>query len=130
MPNYCDKCGEGINPDDVFCNNCGSQLTASKTRSDARATAKRPEMAPVSEPRPYTSTRPKRFYRSVEDKWIAGICGGLGEYFNIDPILVRIGFIILFLGGGTGLFLYIIMWIFVKENPTQRPRSYQYGQNP
>lgn len=130
MAKYCDKCGEIINPDDVFCNNCGSQLIASKTPGDVRVISKSPEIAQISEQKPYTTTRPRRFYRSVEDKWIAGICGGLGEYFNIDPILVRIGFIILLLGYGTGLILYLIIWIFVEENPNQRPRNYQYGQNP
>ena len=43
---------------------------------------------------------PKKLYRSSTDKKIAGVCGGLGEYFNIDPTLVRLGAVVLGLCGG------------------------------
>jgi phage shock protein PspC (stress-responsive transcriptional regulator) len=67
-----------------------------------------------------TRTKPKRFYRSKQDRWIAGVAGGLGEYFDIDPILVRLAFIFMAtMGGGTGVILYIILALFVEENPYQ-----------
>jgi len=55
----------------------------------------------------------KKLYRSKEYRQIAGVCGGLGEYFNIDPIIFRMGFVGLLFGGGSGIIIYILMWIFV-----------------
>jgi phage shock protein C len=64
-----------------------------------------------------TMTEQKRLYRSKTDKQWAGVCGGLGEYLNIDSTLVRLVFVALTLMGGPGLVLYIIMWLVVPENP-------------
>jgi len=61
---------------------------------------------------------PKRLTRSATDKKIAGICGGLGEYFNVDPVIFRIAFCFALLMGGTGFVLYIVMLLVVPEkNP-------------
>ncbi len=57
----------------------------------------------------------KKIFRSRINRKIAGVCGGLGDYFNIDPTLVRILFLIFLLFGGGGLLLYIICWIAVPE---------------
>lgn len=57
----------------------------------------------------------KKLFRSRTNRKIAGVCGGLGDYFNIDPTLVRILFLIFLLFGGGGLLLYIICWIAVPE---------------
>lgn len=60
----------------------------------------------------------KKLYRSQTDKKIAGVCGGLAEYFNIDATIVRIVFIILLLPGGLPGFLpYVILWVFVPLKP-------------
>ncbi|MBI4090296.1 MAG: PspC domain-containing protein [Candidatus Kerfeldbacteria bacterium] len=57
--------------------------------------------------------QPKRLYRSRSERVIAGVAGGLGHYFGIDPTLVRIAFIVLtFLWGG-GLFAYLALWVIV-----------------
>lgn len=59
--------------------------------------------------------RPRRFRRSRDERILSGFCGGLGEYFDIDPILIRLGFIALFLLTGIGpayIALYIIGAIF------------------
>ena len=53
----------------------------------------------------------RRLKRSRRDKKIGGVCGGFGEYFNVDPTLVRVLWILAVLLGGTGLLLYIILWI-------------------
>ncbi|MCK9410923.1 MAG: PspC domain-containing protein [Prolixibacteraceae bacterium] len=58
---------------------------------------------------------PKRLMRSVKDKMIAGICGGLADYFNIDSTLVRLGFVFTVLFAGTGILAYLIMWIIVPK---------------
>ena len=55
----------------------------------------------------------KKLYRSRKNKVIAGVCGGLGEYFNIDPVVIRIIAVILFLWGGSGILAYIIAWIII-----------------
>ncbi len=61
----------------------------------------------------------KRLYRSNRDIMLGGICGGLGEYFNIDPTIVRLVFVLL--GFVTALFpallLYFILWVIVPRNP-------------
>ena len=59
----------------------------------------------------------KRFYLSTTDKKLAGVCGGIAEYFDVDPLLVRIAFIILFLGGGSGLLVYILLWLLAPKSP-------------
>ena len=61
----------------------------------------------------------KRLYRSKKDRMIAGVCGGLAEYFNIDPVLVRLIALLFILGAGSGLLAYIILWIVIPENPNQ-----------
>lgn len=60
----------------------------------------------------------KRLYRSRKDKMLAGICGGLAEYFAVDPSLVRIACLLLCLYAGTGLLVYILAAIIIPEDPT------------
>lgn len=60
----------------------------------------------------------KRLFRDRESKVLGGVCSGLGHYFTLDPILLRIVFLILFFGMGLGLLFYIIMWIIVPEART------------
>ncbi|MCQ2146799.1 MAG: PspC domain-containing protein [Bacteroidales bacterium] len=57
----------------------------------------------------------KRLFRSNTNRKIAGICGGLGEYFSIDPTIIRIGFIVALLFGGVGLFPYLIGMIIIPN---------------
>jgi phage shock protein C len=59
----------------------------------------------------------KKLYRSRDEKMIAGVCGGLAEYFEIDPTIVRLLFLALLIFGGGGLLIYIIMWIIVPQKP-------------
>jgi len=67
-------------------------------------------------------SRSKKLYRDPDDRVIGGVCSGLGAYFNTDPIIFRIIFIALFFGGGSGLFLYLVLWIVVPKasNTAQR----------
>jgi len=61
----------------------------------------------------------KKLYRSRSDRRIAGVCGGLAAYFNIDPTLIRLLFVLgLIFVGGT-LLAYIILMIVIPEEPTQ-----------
>ncbi len=59
----------------------------------------------------------KRLYRSRTDRQLAGVCGGLAQYFGIDPTIVRVLFVLLALAGGPGLILYIILALIVPEEP-------------
>jgi len=58
--------------------------------------------------------RPRRLYRDPDDRVIGGVCGGLGAYFDIDPLIIRIIFIILFFVF-FGLIIYLVLWIAVPE---------------
>lgn len=68
----------------------------------------------------------RKLVRSREDRVIAGVAGGLGAYFGIDPILFRIGFVLLVIAGaGSGLVLYLIAWLVLPEGEadTRRPAA-------
>lgn len=66
----------------------------------------------------------KRLYRSNDDRLVAGVCGGLGEYFKVDPVIFRILFVILLLPGGfPGLIPYLIMWLIVPLKPAPGPHD-------
>jgi len=60
-------------------------------------------------------TENKKLYRSRKDRRIAGVAGGLAEYFSIDSVIIRIAFICAILFGGGGLLVYIIIWIVTPE---------------
>lgn len=59
----------------------------------------------------------RKLYRSRRERMIAGVCGGLAEYFNIDPTWVRLIFIVFFFLGGSAFLVYIIMWLIVPSAP-------------
>ena len=61
----------------------------------------------------------KKLYRSKDDRIIAGVCGGLAEYFGIDPTIIRIIWLI-FAFTGMGVLAYVICWIVIPENPSQK----------
>ncbi len=58
-----------------------------------------------------------RLYRSRNEKMIAGVCGGLGEFFGIDPTVVRLVWAILVFAAGLSLWVYIIAALIIPENP-------------
>jgi phage shock protein C len=57
----------------------------------------------------------KRLYRSRTERVIGGVCAGLGEYFGVDPTIVRIAAVLLALANGVGVVAYVILWIIVPE---------------
>jgi len=61
------------------------------------------------------SSRSRRLYRDTENSVIAGVCGGLGAYFNIDPLIFRILFIVFFFFGGSSILVYVILWIVIPK---------------
>ena len=57
----------------------------------------------------------KRLHRSLTDKKLAGVCGGLAEYLGWDPTLVRLLWVVLTLLGGSGVLIYLVLWIVMPE---------------
>ena len=62
-----------------------------------------------------------RLMRSETDKMIAGVCGGLADYLNIDPVLVRLAFVVLFLASGIGLAIYALLWLILPTPSRAQP---------
>jgi phage shock protein C len=59
----------------------------------------------------------KRLYRSPKERMIGGVCGGLAEYFTVDPALVRLAAVALMLCFGTGVLAYLVAWVVVPLRP-------------
>lgn len=59
----------------------------------------------------------KRLYKSSENSMLCGVCGGIAEYFDIDPTLVRLGWVLFCAMGGSGFLAYIIAAIVIPSNP-------------
>lgn len=61
-------------------------------------------------------TPPKRFARGTRDRWIGGVAAGLARYFDIDPTLVRVIFLVAFFGFGTGFLIYLVLWLLMPAS--------------
>lgn len=59
----------------------------------------------------------KKLYRSRTDMMLAGVCGGLADFFGLDVSLIRIFFVLMAILGGHGLLLYLILWVIVPQDP-------------
>ena len=59
----------------------------------------------------------KKLYRNTENQMLAGVCSGIADYFDIDPTLVRLGWVLFSLLGGSGLLAYIIAAIIIPDAP-------------
>jgi phage shock protein C len=71
----------------------------------------------------------RKLTRSSQDQVIAGVCSGLAKYFNTDPVLVRIIFFLLVFMGGSGVFLYLVLWLILPtdaEAKTEHPNPGQH----
>ena len=61
---------------------------------------------------------PRRLHLSRADRRIAGVCGGLGEWLEVDPVFFRVAFILLALAGGLGILIYVVFWLVVPRAPS------------
>ena len=59
----------------------------------------------------------RKLYRSKTNRKLAGVCGGLAQYFNLDATLIRVLFVLLAVLGGSGLVLYVALWIIIPMEP-------------
>ena len=76
-----------------------------------------PDLAPEQQ----TATGVRRVRRSRKDRVFGGVCGGLGRYLNVDPVLLRIAAVALALSGGLGVLAYVIAWIVIPEEVGSEP---------
>jgi phage shock protein C len=98
----CARCSREIEHDSSYCRFCGAAVAAPA----------------------FSSAAPRRLFRSVADRKIAGVCGGLAEYFALDPTLVRLAVIILAIYPGAiffGLLAYAIAWMVIPTAPAAPP---------
>ena len=65
-------------------------------------------------------TKTKKLYRSGSNKIIAGVCGGVGDYLDVDATIIRLFWLLSFFVGGVGLLAYLIAWLIMPKNPRQR----------
>lgn len=67
----------------------------------------------------------KRLYRSRNDRILFGVCGGIAEYFSIDPVIVRVLAVLITLAGGAGIITYIVLAIIIplESSPAKEPRE-------
>src|SRR3954463_4723770 len=69
---------------------------------------------------PTPTAAPRRPQRSSTDRVLGGVCGGLGAYLGVDPIIVRVVAVVLVLFGGAGLLFYLAAWLLVpSDDPTE-----------
>jgi phage shock protein C len=80
----------------------------------------RPEQ-PSGPQRPPADGGPRVVRRSRSERVIAGVCGGVGRYLGVDPVLLRIAFIILALANGLGVIAYVICWVAIPEEGADEP---------
>ena len=86
-------------------------------------------------PAPYTSREQtqyssRRLYRNPKDKILGGVCSGIANYFDIDPVIVRLVFAFMFLTAGIGLLAYILAWIIIPVATTTDDLKYMSGGTP
>ena len=78
----------------------------------------------------YKTGRAKKLYRDTENSYVSGVSSGLGHYFGLDAVWVRAIWLVLVIGGfGTGILIYILLWILVPEAKTTSEKILMTGQN-
>jgi phage shock protein PspC (stress-responsive transcriptional regulator) len=76
----------------------------------------------------YYGTKRRRVFRDPDSKIVGGVCSGIANYFDIDPLWIRLGLVIMFFGFGSGLLLYIILWIIIPEARTTAEKLEMRGE--
>ena len=63
---------------------------------------------------------PNKLHRPLNDRFLAGVCGGLGRYFGIDSTIVRVAWVLFTLVGGSGILAYLLAWLFMPDASGRR----------
>jgi phage shock protein C len=103
----CPTCQKEIADGSKFCYNCGAKLAA-----DGAGTSS-------SVPPPVAAQ--KKLMRSSRDKKIGGVCAGLADYFDLDPTIVRVVWLLAIFFAGTGFLVYVVLWIVLPLAPLASP---------
>lgn len=82
----------------------------------------------VPPPPVYSYESKRRIFRNPDDKILGGVCGGLGAYFNIDPLWIRLIWVFMVLAAGVGILLYLILWIIIPEAKTASEKLAMRGE--
>jgi len=106
----CTSCQKEIAQGSNFCYYCGTK----------QPSAAAPQTAATGQPRSV-----RKLMRSSTDKKIGGVCAGVANYLDLDVTLVRVLWVLAFLCGGTGLLLYVILWIVLPVEPLYVPVAAQ-----
>jgi phage shock protein PspC (stress-responsive transcriptional regulator) len=91
-----------------------------KTRSSGRRTKTRSSRSRSRTRSSRRRTKTKKLYRSASNKIIAGVCGGIGDYLDVDATIIRLFWLLSFFVGGVGFLAYLIAWLIMPKNPRQR----------
>jgi len=123
----CTKCGKALAREEVvmvdgkiMCGTCApaQPSAASGEQGPIQDKWQHPQAErPVSSGVGYDSSR--RLYRSRRNQVVGGVAGGVAEYFDIDPTIVRIAWALLGMAWGTGILVYLICWLVIPLNPVQ-----------
>jgi phage shock protein C len=131
---YCLKCGKKASEDSIYCSKCGADLKKAENLSQLEKNIEhfgeemgkigkkiKKTVEDVAETQKEKDSEYKKLYRSGKNKIIAGVCGGLGEYFKIDPLLIRVIFVVALLPTvGTLILGYLLLWVLLPRNPTHK----------
>ncbi len=86
------------------------------------------DIQPETEMPQATGNVKRRLFRNPDDKLLGGVCSGIGSYFDIDAVWVRLIFVVILLAFGTGVFLYILLWIIMPEAVTTADKLQMRGE--
>jgi len=87
-----------------------------------------PDQETHQEKTSYPNRQPKRLYRDIDNRTIGGVASGLANYFNVDPVWIKVAFIVAFLVWGTGVLAYIILWLAVPAAVTTAEKLEMRGE--
>jgi len=90
------------------------------------ATDETPSPPPPAGPGPGSGESPRRLTRSSSDKVLTGLAGGIGRYLGVDPVVIRIAFVVLTFVGGTGILLYLAGWLLIPEEGAEQSIASQF----
>jgi phage shock protein PspC (stress-responsive transcriptional regulator) len=102
----CPSCQRNIAEGSRFCYNCGAR----------QAVGTAPDMASVT-------GGPRKLMRSSVDKKLGGVCAGLADYFDLDATIIRLVWLLSVLFAGTGILVYVILWIVLPLAPYPVPTT-------